>query len=88
MVIALDEHLEVYQLSENILMQRAEIVKDPTRVHEPPPIFEAIQQLTLTGRFQKLFLFSPVEERIMIVAAVNFNKLYGKFRLVICRFNE
>ncbi|XP_023294631.2 uncharacterized protein LOC111677697 [Lucilia cuprina] len=80
LVIALDEHLEVYQLAEEILLQRAEIAKDPARVHEPAPIFEAIQQLTLTGRFQKLFLFSPAEERIMIVAAVNFTKLYGKYR--------
>ncbi|KAM7350998.1 female sterile (1) M3 [Cochliomyia hominivorax] len=80
MVIALDEHLEVYQLAEDILLQRAEIVKDPARAQEPVPVFEAIQQLTLTGRFQKLFLFSPAYERIMIVAAVNFTKLYGKFR--------
>ncbi|XP_065356106.1 uncharacterized protein fs(1)M3 [Calliphora vicina] len=80
LVIALDEHLEVYQLSVDVLTQRAEIVRDPARAHEPAPIFEAIQQLTLTGRFQKLFLFSPAEERIMIAAAVNFTKLYGKFR--------
>lgn len=80
MVIALDEYLEVYQLAVDILLQRAEAVKDPARAKESPPVFEAIQQLTLTGRFQKLFLFSPAEERIMIIAAVNFTKLYGKFR--------
>ena len=52
------------------------------RAYEPPPVFEAIQQLTLIGKFHKLFLFSPTEERIMIIVSLNFTKLYGKYRQV------
>lgn len=80
LVIAFDESLDVYQLDENILSQRAANVSDPARTQEPPPVFEPIQQLSLTGRFQKLFLFSPSEEHLMIAVAVNFTKQSAKLR--------
>ncbi|TMW50585.1 hypothetical protein DOY81_004320 [Sarcophaga bullata] len=60
LVIALEEYLEVYQLPENVLQERVEIVKNPMRAYEPPPVFEAIQQLT---SFEWLnTYFEPIEE--------------------------
>lgn len=82
LVIALDEYLEIYQLPQNVLTERAEVLRSPKRAYEPPPIFEAIQQLMLIGKLQKLFLISSSKQRIMIIACVNFTKLYGKYRQV------
>lgn len=78
--MALDDYLEIYQIRKDVLESRAEILKDSRIMHEMAPVFPPVQQLSLRGRFQKLFVFAPTENQLMIVALMNYSKLYGKLR--------
>ncbi|XP_075152471.1 female sterile (1) M3 [Haematobia irritans] len=81
LVVALDEYFEVYYIRKDILENRAEILKDPSRMYfDIPPTFQPIQQVSIYGKLQKLSLISISNDEIMIIAAVNFSKLHGKIR--------
>uniref|UniRef100_A0A1I8NVE8 Uncharacterized protein n=1 Tax=Stomoxys calcitrans TaxID=35570 RepID=A0A1I8NVE8_STOCA len=80
LVVALDEFLEVYTIRRDILENRAEILKDPSRYVDPAPRFQPLQQITLHGKLQKLILTSVPNDGIMIITGVNFSKVHGKIR--------
>uniref|UniRef100_A0A0K8VMB4 Uncharacterized protein n=1 Tax=Bactrocera latifrons TaxID=174628 RepID=A0A0K8VMB4_BACLA len=80
LVVALEEYLEIYQLNAVVLAQNAEAAKLFQVNKDTITNFEPIQQLTINGRFRKLFLFSAHEGQIMLLTAVNYTKLQSKLR--------
>lgn len=80
LVIALEEYLEVYQLNAVLLAQNAEAAKLGQVGRDTITNFEPIQQLTINGRFRKLFLFNVADNQIMLLTAVNYTKLQSKLR--------
>ncbi|XP_011191954.1 uncharacterized protein LOC105218217 [Zeugodacus cucurbitae] len=83
LVIALEEYLEIYQLNAVVLAQNAEAAKLGQVVSDTTTNFEPIQQLTINGRFRKLFLFNVAEGQIMLLTAVNYTKLQSKLRTFV-----
>ncbi|XP_054742436.1 uncharacterized protein LOC129247352 isoform X1 [Anastrepha obliqua] len=79
-VTALEEYLEIYQLPTALLEQNAEASKSGRVNVNTITHFQPIQQLTLNGRFRKLFLFNVAEERVMLLTMVNYTKLHSKLR--------
>lgn len=80
LVVALEEFVEIYQLNAVVLAQNAEAAKLFQVNRDTITNFEPIQQLTINGRFHKLFLISAGEEQIMLITAVNYTKLQSKLR--------
>nr|XP_014086969.1 uncharacterized protein LOC106615318 [Bactrocera oleae] len=80
LVVALEEFVEIYQLNAVVLAQNAEAAKLFQVNRDSITNFEPIQQLTINGRFHKLFLISAGEEQIMLITAVNYTKLQSKLR--------
>ncbi|XP_061394465.1 uncharacterized protein LOC133330021 [Musca vetustissima] len=80
LAVVLDEYLEIYQIPKVIIENRAKLLKKSQQNMGESPVFEAVQQLTLHGRFQKQFLISTEDNEIMLIASTTSTKLNGKIR--------
>ncbi|XP_030379121.1 uncharacterized protein LOC115627546 [Scaptodrosophila lebanonensis] len=75
-VVALDESVQVYQISKAQVAQRA---IDAAASIGTPLRFELIQEFSLPGTFKQMHLIKATEERVLLLLAVNFTKLHGKY---------
>ncbi|XP_067624092.1 uncharacterized protein fs(1)M3 [Eurosta solidaginis] len=80
LVIALEDFLEIYQLPTIVLAQNAESASLGRVTLDTITKFEPIQQLTIYGRFHKLFLCNSAEDRVILITAENYTKLQSKLR--------
>ncbi|XP_055918674.1 uncharacterized protein LOC129950781 [Eupeodes corollae] len=72
LVVALEDHLEVYQFTNET------ILKGSFFSFSEVPTIDPIQQITLHGRYRKFFLCESSEDSVTLIVLVNFNKLYSR----------
>ncbi|XP_073822242.1 female sterile (1) M3 [Musca autumnalis] len=87
LVVVLDNYLEVYQIRKDIMESRAKLLKSPPLYAEPAPLFPALQELTLNGRFQKLFLLNIADNEVVLIVTTAVTKLQGKVSTFKWRLN-
>ncbi|XP_055852983.1 uncharacterized protein LOC129916827 [Episyrphus balteatus] len=73
LVVALEDHLEVFQFANETIMRGS-----TNFVASEIPTMDSIQQITLHGRYRKLFLCESSDESVNLIVLVNFNKLYSR----------